>query len=288
MLQMTTIVIELLSGTTYQINNVELSSQLIYFKKQIAESLDKPWYYVVLCVGHTSYSSEYDGRTLQELGIDGSVTLQCILCEPWKSSPLVLDLTSNHPPEETVSFYPHDNGGRPFHVILDGSNTIMVQTLTDIVRFSQVEYIFIGQDRRNPSEVTTTTTTTETTKRTATTTISTTTTTMGNSVLLKLCDEQSDLHKYVFIGECIYSFYTEEPILHYFSEIGNNDVPYPVALGPSKVYFMLDHRTMQRSLFGEPSRLEAWEGMYSIFYESGSSSKKPFFCSELICTSSYD
>jgi hypothetical protein len=79
-------------------------------------------------------------------------------------------------------------------------------------------------------------------------------------------------HKYAFVGDSVYTFVTDEPILSYHSQIGNNDVPYPVAVGVSKVYFMLDAEYVIRSAFGEK---DDWEGCYSHFYELGSSAKYP-------------
>ena len=59
---------------------------------------------------------------------------------------------------------------------------------------------------------------------------------LGNSILLELKD------RYIFIGHTIYSFKTEnkDKIEKYYSVIGRNDVPYPVAYGNKNVYFMLD------------------------------------------------
>jgi len=56
----------------------------------------------------------------------------------------------------------------------------------------------------------------------------------GNSLLVLRKDGS-----YVFIGDLIYSFRTEEPIEEYTSEVGHSDVPYPVALSSTKAYFVL-------------------------------------------------
>ncbi len=65
----------------------------------------------------------------------------------------------------------------------------------------------------------------------------------GNSVLLQVID------KYVYIGMTytgseIYEFKPsdEDEIIEYYSLVGNNDVPYPVAIGKKNVYFMLEQR----------------------------------------------
>lgn len=55
----------------------------------------------------------------------------------------------------------------------------------------------------------------------------------GNSILLHLDDL-----RYVYIGSEIYEFTAKEEITKYYSPIGNNDVPYPVAISKNYIYFM--------------------------------------------------
>jgi len=66
---------------------------------------------------------------------------------------------------------------------------------------------------------------------------------LGNSILVKVSK-----HKYIYIGSEIYSFETDEDIKSYYSPIGNNDVPYPYAVGPKSTYFMLDKQTVPTEL----------------------------------------
>lgn len=68
----------------------------------------------------------------------------------------------------------------------------------------------------------------------------------GNSILLKL-----SAGKYMFIGHEIYEFDAEkgDEIESYFSEVGNNDVPYPFAIGKTHVYIMLDHEAIPKDYF---------------------------------------
>lgn len=56
----------------------------------------------------------------------------------------------------------------------------------------------------------------------------------GNSILLKI-----DEKEYVFIGETIYSFKTNHPIVSFVSPVGNNDVPYPYAIDDKDNYYFL-------------------------------------------------
>jgi hypothetical protein len=59
----------------------------------------------------------------------------------------------------------------------------------------------------------------------------------GNSLLLQISEK-----KYVHVGDCVFSFepVDEDVILKYYSPVGNNDVPYPYAVGKKYVYFMWD------------------------------------------------
>lgn len=56
----------------------------------------------------------------------------------------------------------------------------------------------------------------------------------GNSILVQISRQ-----KYLFIESTIYSFQTSDPIQEFYSPVGNNDVPYPVAIGTKFVYLML-------------------------------------------------
>lgn len=58
----------------------------------------------------------------------------------------------------------------------------------------------------------------------------------GNSVLL-----QTGAQKYVYIGERMFEFSTpRDNIVRYVSDMGNSAVPYPYAVGKSRVYFMIE------------------------------------------------
>ena len=58
----------------------------------------------------------------------------------------------------------------------------------------------------------------------------------GNTILLELEDE-----KYTFIGNNgVCSFETEDKIIKFTSNVGNNCVPYAVAYGEKNIYYMDD------------------------------------------------
>ena len=86
----------------------------------------------------------------------------------------------------------------------------------------------------------------------------------GNSMLI-----QSNKNTYVYIGDCIYSFRPREQITQYFSNMGNNLVPYPVAVSKSYVYFMLDKVYVDKREFPEVdfSNEEQVADMYTEFYK---------------------
>jgi hypothetical protein len=56
----------------------------------------------------------------------------------------------------------------------------------------------------------------------------------GNTVLVHLTANQ-----YLFIGECIFSFAIEDPIVEFYSPVGNNDVPYPFAVTTSGRFVLM-------------------------------------------------
>jgi hypothetical protein len=67
----------------------------------------------------------------------------------------------------------------------------------------------------------------------------------GNSLLVKI--KEGD---YIFIGWEIYSFKTMkgDEIEKYYSDVGNNDVPYPFAIGKTHVYLMTENVAIRRDV----------------------------------------
>ena len=63
----------------------------------------------------------------------------------------------------------------------------------------------------------------------------------GNTILLKLSEENSK-HRYVYIvGDMICSFLTNDDIRQYISNMGNNLTPYSIAIGAKNTYFLTPH-----------------------------------------------
>lgn len=180
-----------------------------------------------------------------------------------------------------VTYFTHDNGGRPFKVTLKSSGVVKIFVSTAIVpkggiivfepklytRFLKgydASNIFIGKSPLN-----------ETTKFSG----AYGKPFDGNSILLKLNNlSHSTSNKYIFIGSRIFEFETEEPILKFYSTISNNDVPYPVAFTKSHVYIMSElegfwalFRTAIVRLDKEefPSDFKDWSDASYYYFESG-------------------
>jgi hypothetical protein len=87
----------------------------------------------------------------------------------------------------------------------------------------------------------------------------------GNSILLHCIVQSKD--KYVFIGDSIYEFTTtdKDKIVKYISPVGNNDVPYPFAIGEKFIYFMLDKKYSSIKYINDLNKEEKTD-LYSHYY----------------------
>ena len=63
----------------------------------------------------------------------------------------------------------------------------------------------------------------------------------GNTILLKISEENNKNKYEYFGGDKIYSFITNEHISNYISNMGNNLIPYSIAVGEENVYFVSTH-----------------------------------------------
>lgn len=121
----------------------------------------------------------------------------------------------------------HDNGGRPFKVLID-KHSIKIYThefynkpdklgndfgpknYTKLLKtINSYEGVFIGSDMGRFG--------------------------LGNSILVHVKDRQ-----YIFIGWNVVQIETKEPIISYVSPIGNSDVPYPYAISNNHYYYMIN------------------------------------------------
>lgn len=153
-------------------------------------------------------------------------------------------------------YYTHDNGGRPYLVnIISNSKVDIYKTNNSnsnklVKSYNNVKRVFIGKYTH-----------TNTRGQTISAPF------IGNSILLNLYAD-----KYVYIGHKIKEFKTEgDEIIKYYSLVGNSDVPYPIAVGKSNIYFMLDMVYTSRDDFENISYLNNipidYEDAYYIFYK---------------------
>lgn len=83
----------------------------------------------------------------------------------------------------------------------------------------------------------------------------------GNSILLQVSPQ-----KYVHVGASVSEFQTRDPIVEYWSPVGNNDVPYPVAIGSKYAYFMLDRIQVPLTSFSRTLTAKDKKDLYFVFY----------------------
>lgn len=130
------------------------------------------------------------------------------------------------------TYHIHDNGARPFSVVVYAPQKKLEVYVNDepvpgeyvrgkLVYETSYSDLFIG-DNTLPHPMA------EYPKGAA----------KGNTFLVHVSGS-----KYVHIGSVIYSFETRdgEKIVHYYSPVGGNDVPYPYAVGEHYTYFLLDY-----------------------------------------------
>lgn len=149
----------------------------------------------------------------------------------------------------------HDNGGRPFRVVIDGSKVhIYKKSKTDdieddtqystLIDTYTTKKIFVGKSSGKSKSC-------DHTPKQAKQFD-------GNSLLLQL-----SATKYVFIGMEIFSFEIKDEIEAYYSPVGRNDFPYPLILGKENVYFLLEKKYVPRDLF---PKNQVWEDAYAPYY----------------------
>ena len=168
----------------------------------------------------------------------------------------------NHP--NSKSYLIHDNGGRPFLVYIS-KNEVNIYTYPDkkyyisnedktkkwtyidkIATYKNPIKIFIGKSPRTKM--------TEFSggigKKFD-----------GNSILIQL-----EKNRYVSIGAIIYEFIiNDDQINEYISPVGNNDVPYPVAISDKNVYFILDMKYVPIDKFDKFNQ-EVKDNAYMYYY----------------------
>jgi len=136
-------------------------------------------------------------------------------------------------------YYTHDNGGSPFKVYV-GEATAYVYRSVDfspVKRYKEIERIFLGTNLGKH---------------------------VGNTILLKIGPK-----RYAYIGEWVVEFEIADEIIEFYSYIGANDVPYPVAVGTEYVYFGQAYCYYPESVFLERTTMSTcWPTSYKEFLSS--------------------
>lgn len=154
------------------------------------------------------------------------------------------------------TFLIHDNGGRPFRVVIN-DNSVMIYNnykKTYLMTFD-VEFVFVGKSPLN-----------EMTKfsgghgeRFD-----------GNSILLHITGNE-----YIFIGWVgIFKFQSLSKIIEFTSPVGNNDVPYPYATDvDNNIYLLTDYVILKYNDVKSQKMLE-YGDPYDYYYNSEHSENK--------------
>jgi len=163
-------------------------------------------------------------------------------------------------------FFIHDNGNRPFKVVINKVEKSLDIYCRDEEKFNeyynnQVEYdqkvyttkystYFIGKSPKNPM--------TEFSgahgKQFD-----------GNTILVRL--SRSNTNKsYLYIGKEIFTFRTAHDIENYVSPVGNNDVPYPYAVDTCGNYYLLGEEVILSKNNMNTELFNKYEDPYQIYY----------------------
>ena len=155
----------------------------------------------------------------------------------------------------TKIYYIHDNGGRPFKVVIKNREVLVYKQLFDadinydnkpLMRFIPTK-IFIGKSPIN---------------RMTKFSLGYGDDFDGNSILLNLSD-----NKYVYIGSDIRSFKTRNRIIKYVSPVGNNDVPYPYAIDSKGNIYLIVEGIILKNSRQLKSRMKDYDDPYSYYYD---------------------
>lgn len=154
---------------------------------------------------------------------------------------------------KTKRFLIHDNGGRPYMVSINPSIkeasifTFNNDEFSDFSKFPKkkdytipitnfkYQKVFVGQSLKNSL--------TEFGRGYGKSFL-------GNTILFLIEPILPNQPKnYIFVSHKIYSFKANDEIISFFSPVGNNDVPYPYAIGEKNVYFLNNAVFIKRNVF---------------------------------------
>lgn len=152
-------------------------------------------------------------------------------------------------------YYIHDNGGRPFEVVVNGKEVSIYKRQ----KYDTRKYPDYRDYEKSPYDV-------FITKIKAKDVIIgkyNGAFGLGNSILLDM-----GKNTYICITNMIFQFTLEsgDKFVKYFSLIGNSDVPYPVLLGEKYFYSMVDHTRGSREYFPKDYKIADYESGHDFYY----------------------
>ena len=189
------------------------------------------------------------------------------------------------------SYVTHDNGGRQFKVIVNGNDiNVYEENEKEMERFesdysfldqdgffhtllrkkyTNVLKVFIGLYYMTQREVDLYSWTTYSNK------------TMGNTILIYL-GKKDGKYVYNFISDDIRELRLDDEIIDYYSHIGNNDVPYPLAISKNYVYNLGFFEAIEKKYYILGSGESLGEEKFTTFlYDRNDIPKISFYAEEI-------
>jgi hypothetical protein len=186
---------------------------------------------------------------------------------------LIMNSIVKDPESDKISYKIHDNGSRPFTVIIDQNDITIFRNnkykykdnedgadkteadedgyfLRKKLKYEKPKQIFIGKSPSNemtqfsgeygPEYD-------------------------GNAILIRPSDDLV----YIFVGISIERFTADSEIIHFVSPVGNNDVPYTYAISAHKIYLLSENAVINVSDIGEKllkKFIKGSEDPYTYYY----------------------
>ena len=113
----------------------------------------------------------------------------------------------------------------------------------------------------------------------------------GNTILFKVAKENNETSYVYFGGDMIGSFLTDDSIYNYDSNMGNDLIPYSMAIGDKNVYFLTPHfKFISKALIDDDNLTKTDEDIDDLFDYLLSNCEKNTFEKLQICKfhSNYD